>query len=310
MLPIPTSAATAAPWPAAGALSGAPSFATLPPAPQSTAKSAPAAPTELGRPTALAASPVTGEPTEPPTPPAPSAPKPTTPAHTINPVLDADVTGIINANEDFQIGVALIDLRDGLVHRYGVDEPFEAASTAKVLAAAAYYHLVETGGATLDEPMGDYTSEYQLREMIQNSDNDAWAMIMDAVGYEQLRDYAASIGVSYDSEINELRPAEMATILADLYSGKLLNQGDTEDLLSFMRDTNFESLIPAATPADVTVFHKYGLLDSELHDAGILAKGADACAFVVYTRGTDGSDIPERTDIIHQLTEAVVKAAF
>ena len=232
------------------------------------------------------------------------------PAHIITPALDADITGIINANDGFQIGVALIDLRDGLVHRYGVEEPFEAASTAKVLAAAAYYHLVETGGATLDEPMGDYTSEYQLREMIQNSDNDAWAMILDAVGYAQLRDYAASIGLGFDPEINELRPPEMATILADLYSGKLLNQGDTEELLSFMRHTNFESLIPAATPADVTVFHKYGLLDSELHDASILVKGAEACTFVVYTRGTDWNDIAERTDIIHQLTEAVVKAVF
>jgi beta-lactamase class A len=277
VLPIATSAATAAPWPAIHA---------------------------------ALAPPVSGEPSAPPTQPAPPAPKPATPAHIISTALDADITGIINANDAFQIGVALIDLRDGLVHRYGVEEPFEAASTAKVLAAAAYYHLVETGGATLDEPMGDYTSEYQLREMIQNSDNDAWAMILDEVGYEQLRDYAASIGLSYDPEINELKPPEMATILADLYSGKLLDQGDTEELLSFMRDTNFESLIPAATPADVTVFHKYGLLDSELHDASILAKGADACAFVVYTRGTDWNDIPERTDIIHQLTEAVVKAVF
>jgi beta-lactamase class A len=231
-------------------------------------------------------------------------------AGTASPALDTEMNAIIDANGEYQIGVALIDLSGGAVHEYGVQQAFVAASTAKVLAAAAYYHLVETGAASLDEPMGDWTAGFQLKEMIQDSDNDSWSLIMDAVGHEELSDYAASIGVSYDPESNTLTPAEMARVLAGLYSGTLLDPDDTAELLSYMQDTNYETLIPAAVPAGITVFHKYGLLGGELHDAGILAKDGTAYALVIYTKGNDTGDIPQRTEVIHQLTEAVARALF
>lgn len=263
---------------------------------------------------AKSAAPRTLAPAAPAGTPGPAAPAAgiTPPAKTgsINEALDAELSGIINANSQYQIGVALIELSDGAAHEYGVQEPFVAASTAKVLAAVAYYHLVETGAASLDDSLGDYTSGFQIKEMIQDSDNDSWSLIMDAVGHPELRDYAASIGVSYDPETNTLTPAEMAKILAGLYAGTLLDPDDTAQLLSYMQDTNYETLIPAAVPDGVTVFHKYGLLGGELHDAGILAKDGKAYAFVVYTKGADLSDVPQRTEVIHQLTQAVAGALF
>jgi beta-lactamase class A len=232
----------------------------------------------------------------------------------VDAALDARIQAILAANSQYQIGVALVGLSRGAgtadVHEYGVREKFVAASTAKVLAAAAYYHLVETGAASLDDPLGSYTAGFQLREMIQQSDNDSWSLIMDAVGHEELTEYAASLGVNYDPETNTLTPAEMATIVSRLYSGTLLNAGDTAQLLSYMQDTNYETLIPAAVPEGITVFHKYGLLDDELHDAAVLAQGNTAYALVIYTKGQGLSDVPERTDVIHQLTQAVADALF
>jgi beta-lactamase class A len=229
---------------------------------------------------------------------------------TPNAALDTDINAIIDANSGYQIGVALIDLSDGAVQEYGVRQAFVAASTAKVLAAAAYYHLVETGGASLDEPLGDWTAGFQLQQMIQDSNNDSWSLIMDAVGHTELSAYAASIGVSYDPDSNTLTPAQMAGILAALYSGELLDPEDTAQLLSYMQDTNYETLIPAAVPAGITVFHKYGLLGGELHDAGILTQGGRSYALAVYTKGEDTGDIPQRTEVIHQLTQAVTDALF
>jgi len=232
----------------------------------------------------------------------------------VDAALDARIQAILAANSQYQIGVALVGLSQGAgtadVHEYGVREKFVAASTAKVLAAAAYYHLVETGAASLDDPLGSYTAGFQLREMIQQSDNDSWSLIMDAVGHEELTEYAASLGVSYDPETNTLTPAEMATIVSRLYSGTLLNADHTAELLSYMQDTNYETLIPAAVPDGITVFHKYGLLGGELHDAGILARDGTAYALVIYTKGQDLSDVPERTEVIHQLTQAVADALF
>lgn len=232
----------------------------------------------------------------------------------VDAALDARIQAILAANSQYQIGVALVGLSQGAgsadVHEYGVREKFVAASTAKVLAAAAYYHLVETGAASLDDPLGSYTAGFQLREMIQQSDNDSWSLIMDAVGHEELTEYAASLGVSYDPETNTLTPAEMATIVSRLYSGTLLNADHTAELLSYMQDTNYETLLPAAVPDGITVFHKYGLLGGELHDAGILARDGTAYALVIYTKGKDLSDVPERTEVIHQLTQAVAGALF
>jgi beta-lactamase class A len=244
----------------------------------------------------------------------PDAPASAPAARTVDAALGARIQAILDANSQFQIGVAVVDLSQGAssadVNEYGVREKFVAASTAKVLAAAAYYHLVETGAATLDDPLGSYTAGFQLREMIQQSDNDSWSLIMDAVGHEELTEYAASLGVSYDQEINTLTPAEMATIVSRLYSGALLNAVDTAQLLSYMQDTNYETLIPAAVPEGITVFHKYGLLDDDLHDAAILTQGNAAYALVIYTKGQDLTDVPERTEVIHQLTQAVAGVLF
>lgn len=236
-------------------------------------------------------------------------------ARAIDPALDAEINGIIAAHPQYQLGVALLDLSDGAnaskeVHEYGVTEAFFAASTAKVLAAEAYYHLVETGKASLEDPLGAYTAEFQLQAMLQESNNDSWLLIMDTVGHAELTGYAAGMGVNYAPTSNLLTTAEMARILGGLYSGTLLEPGNTAQLLAYMQDTNYDTLIPAAVPADITVFHKYGLLDQELHDAGILAKGGHAYALVIYTKGDDMSSVSERTEIIHQLTQAVTDTLF
>jgi beta-lactamase class A len=222
--------------------------------------------------------------------------------------LDSAVDNIIDANSQYQVGVALLDLGTGELRQYGVEAPFEAASTAKILTAAAFYHSVEAGSASLDDPLGEFTAGFQLKEMVQESDNDSWSLLMDAVGTSGLVDYAASIGVSYDPDVNTLTTADMANILAQLYTGGLLDPDDTTQLLSYMQNTNYEYLIPAAVPDGVTVFHKYGLLDDELHDAAILSLSAGSYVLVIYTKGTGLGDIPQRTVVIHDITQAVTSA--
>jgi beta-lactamase class A len=227
-----------------------------------------------------------------------------------SPAFDAPINAIIAANSRYAVGVALIDIKDGSVHEYGDKTKFVAASTAKVLAAAAYYHLVETGRASLATRMGSSTAAVQIRQMIQQSNNDSWALILRAVGHQGLTAYAASLGISYDRTVNLLSPAETAKTLSMLYSGQLLNPQNTAQLLSYMQQTNYETLIPAAVPPGIEVFHKYGLLFGNLHDASILVQGDRAYAFVVYTLGQNAADQPARTRIIHQLTQAVADGLF
>jgi beta-lactamase class A len=201
-------------------------------------------------------------------------------------------------------------MSDGVVRQYGVREKFVAASTGKILAAAAYYHLAEAGVLSLAAPMGGQTAAFQIRQMIQQSNNTSWAHILGAVGRQGIHDYAASLGIAYDRTFNTLSPAETARILTLLYTGRLISPAHTAELLSYMQNTNYETLIPAAVPPGITVFHKYGLLNGNLHDASILVQGQRAYAFVVYSLGASVTEIPVQTTIIRQLTQAVVGRVF
>lgn len=228
----------------------------------------------------------------------------------IGPELDARINAVIAANSRHQLGVALIDVSDGVLHGYGVQDKFVAASTGKILAAAAYYNLVERGQASLAAPLGVSTAGGQIRQMVQQSNNTSWTLILGALGQRALADYAASIGIGYDRTLNTLTPGEMARILELLYTGRLLNTEHTQQLLSYMQGTNFETLIPAAVPPGVSVFHKYGLLSGNLHDASVLASGDRAYVFVVYTLGRNLSDMEDRARVIRALTETVAAGLF
>ena len=50
----------------------------------------------------------------------------------------------------------------------------------------------------------------QIRQMVQQSNNDSWALILAAVGHKGLINYAATMGIPYDRTVNALTPAEMA----------------------------------------------------------------------------------------------------
>jgi beta-lactamase class A len=217
---------------------------------------------------------------------------------------------VLEENAGYRIGLALADVSGDAALTFGDEDAFTAASTAKIITAAAYYHLVETGEAELDEPLGDYDAAFQLEAMVNESNNDSWLLLMDAVGYRRLTEYAASIGVTYDPEENLLTPAEMAKVLKRLYAGDLLNADNTAQLLGFMQETNNEDLIPAGSQEGVEVFHKYGEIGGELHDAAVLTYRGSAFVLVIYTENPEGTEGPEQSDVIRELTGLIEDTLF
>jgi len=241
-------------------------------------------------------------PTQPAVPAAPVAAAPAS--------LQDSVDDILSEADEYRIGMALADVSGGAERTFGDQDTFTAASTAKILTAAAYYHLVENGQASLDEPMGDYDAAFQLKAMVNDSNNDSWLLLMDAVGYPQLIAYADSIGVTYDPEQNQLTAADMALILKKLYAGELLDQDHTKQLLSYMQDTNNEDLIPAGSRSGVDVHHKYGEISGELHDAALLSYRGSTFALVIYTENREGDADDGQAEVIRNLTRAVEDALF
>jgi beta-lactamase class A len=224
--------------------------------------------------------------------------------------LQDNIQSILDENPGYRIGLALADVSGDAALTFGDPEAFTAASTAKIITAAAYYHLVEIGEASMDDPLGDYDAAFQLEAMVNESNNDSWLLLMDAVGYPRLADYASSIGVDYDPEQNLLTPSDMALVLKQLYAGDLLNPDNTTELLGYMQDTNNEELIPAGSQSGIEVFHKYGEIDGELHDAAVLAYRGSSFVLVIFTENADGTQDPGQAEVIRELTGAVEKALF
>jgi beta-lactamase class A len=219
--------------------------------------------------------------------------------------LDARIEAIIDDAEGYEVGVAIADLPDGDTRVLGDGAPFFAASTAKVLTAAAFYHLVETGEKSLDEPLGAYDAASHIEAMINESNNDSWLLLMQSIGYPELIEYATSIGVVYDPEENLLTAADMARVLEELSRGELLDPAHTEQLLGFMQDTNNENLIPAGVDPGISVHHKYGQIDGYLHDAALLDYGGHAEALVIYTNRTGAESQTDQVELIHELASEV-----
>jgi beta-lactamase class A len=102
----------------------------------------------------------------------------------------------------------------------------------------------------------------------------------------------------------------MALVLKRLYAGDLLNADNTAQLLGYMQETNNEDLIPAGSQDGVEVFHKYGEIGGELHDAGVLTYRGSAFVLVIYTENPEGTEGPEQSDVIRELTGLIEDTLF
>jgi beta-lactamase class A len=91
-----------------------------------------------------------------------------------------------------------------------------------------------------------------------------------------------------------------------MYSRQLLNQNDTGLLLSFMQNTNNETLIPAALPAGAVVYHKYGNLNNNLHDVAVIIYNGRTYVLAIYTRSNGLADYTQSTALIRRITQAVI----
>lgn len=208
--------------------------------------------------------------------------------------------------QDVSVSVSVYDVTSKQQVQAGLQGTvFRGASTTKVLTAAAYLHAVEQGRASFDAD-----DQTRMQAMLQQSDNSAWQYFNDTLTQAGLTSYAQNIGLkSFDVSTNTLTAADEATLLAKLYQRQLLTTDHTQFVLSAMRDTNNETLIPAAVPAGTTVYHKYGELDGELHDAAVVRYQGRTFALVIYTNNErdtldDGAD---RLKLIHALTSTVLQ---
>lgn len=208
---------------------------------------------------------------------------------------------------DLHIGVELSNLTTGQMVGVNAGDIFTAASTTKVLVAAAYLHQVELGTASFDTDIGGYSASDMLQQMINQSNNYAWEAFINYLGTDNLRQYALDHELaSYNPVSNMFSASDDVELLTQLGNGTLLNPSNTERLLGYMTDTNEEGLIPAALPGGTTVAHKYGILEGKLHDGALVTVNGNRYVLAIYTEN-DGTELYDRqTEAIHALTKVAL----
>lgn len=217
--------------------------------------------------------------------------------------LDARIEQV-DEHLDGVMGVAIEDLKTGDHYFLHEDEVFAQASSIKIAVLADLYLQAQQGKLKLADPyvvqssdlvpdsdiMGGLTpgvTRLTLRDlatmMVAVSDNSATNVLIDRLGMPNVNAMLDSLGLTHtrlrrkmmDLEAakqgreNISTPREMATLLEDIYKGKILNQESAADFFKVL-STNKDSWIPRDLPADLKVANKPGSLEAVRNDSGIV----------------------------------------
>jgi beta-lactamase class A len=210
----------------------------------------------------------------------------------------------VDRNLDGVLGVAILDLSSGKQFLLHADEIFPQASSIKIAVLAELYRQAQTGKLKLtdlytvqasdlvpdSDIMGGLTpgvTRITLRDlatmMVAVSDNSATNVLIDHVGMENVNTLMDSLRLSHtrlrrkmmdlkaagEGRENISTPAEMMTLLEDIFQGKVLNQEMTADFFKVL-STHKESFIPRDLPEGVKIANKPGELEGVRNDSGVV----------------------------------------
>ncbi|HIK18302.1 MAG TPA: serine hydrolase [Leptolyngbyaceae cyanobacterium M33_DOE_097] len=205
-----------------------------------------------------------------------------------------------DATATFMPSAFILDLDTNAFVDVNGSKPLAAASVIKVPILVAFFQDVDAGKIRLDEmlvmrkeliaseagsmqyrPVGSKFSALEtVTKMIEISDNTATNMLIDRLGGAAvLNERFKSWGLANTSIHNLLPDVEgtnitsakdMSLLLARISQGELVSARSRDRLLSIMRKTINNSLLPRGLGAKATIAHKTGTIAISLGDAGLV----------------------------------------
>ncbi|MBI4100241.1 serine hydrolase [Candidatus Microgenomates bacterium] len=210
------------------------------------------------------------------------------------------------ANPDIEYGIFVYSLKTG--RNFGFNEvgARHAASVSKILTATYLLKNVEDGKVKLNDKMGTYNVEFNLKQLVNQSNNISWNMIDDLLGVEPQNEFAKSIGLStFELRENTLSPKEAAMLFIKIYKDGLLNESSRRRLFSYMQNTETENLIPPAIPEDIPLYHKTGMFEGEVHDVAIIDHPTNPFVLSIFTANKLYPDYEGRAQLIQKVASEV-----
>ncbi len=163
-----------------------------------------------------------------------------------------------------------------------------------------------TGSIRYDPPGSTYTVKTLVRLMMQKSDNTAAFLLGNyVVGLPTVQSVINTWGLRQTDMVNnKTSNKDMEILLRKIYTGNVANPSLTDEMLGFMKDSDFESRIPGDLPDDVTVYHKTGDGDTaEVHDAGIVLH--DSTTYYIGILTSNAGDVEAASKLEAKISKIV-----
>lgn len=202
--------------------------------------------------------------------------------------LEQQLSSLI-ANRTGDIGIAVLDLKNGTSVSIHGDSPYPMASTVKLAVAAAYLAQVDAGQRSLADTIAGKPAAQLMELMLIHSDNRATDLLINSLGgprtVQSWLQAHKLTGIRIDRTIAELlrarrdlldtrdssTPKSMIELLRLLDSGTALKPSSRSYLLTLMGRcatgrNRIKGLLPPSTPVE----HKTGTLDGLTDDVGFI----------------------------------------
>jgi beta-lactamase class A len=230
--------------------------------------------------------------------------------------LEPRIQTVLDRYPEIQVNLVLADLTSNteLLALGSPDVAMPAASITKLVTALATYTRITSGELDPEQVLGDFPVWYQVEQLVQQSNNDAWQLLNNQVfGYPNLEDFGrTTLGLtSYSARDNLLSPRDGLRLIS-LLASKPIGITDVQhtELMDYLRDTNEDSFIiePLRKVAPtVMAWHKNGTLEAVVHEVALLSlPNGNRYSLSIFT---DGNGMPSY-DMRHRLFEDLLTAMF
>ncbi len=210
----------------------------------------------------------------------------------------------------------------------GINESvlYTGASIHKIPILAALYYLAQKGEVDLDkvitlqesdiqdygtgsiryDPVGTTYSIKTLAQLMMTKSDNTAAYLIDnyVIGTDKIQKLISEWGLTQtDMESNKTSNKDMGLLMEKMYKQGIANSPLTQEMLSLLKDSDFEDRIPALLPESTTVYHKIGNGPSNIHDVGIVINGKTQYYIGILT--SDIRDVEEATKLASMVSKTV-----
>ncbi len=208
-------------------------------------------------------------------------------------------------------GIVIINLKTGEYYLQNENSIFETASLYKLWVMAAVFEEIYKGKLNLEEVINDdivhlYTKFHlstpsaneklslkvtdAIEKMITVSDNDAALLLSAKIRLSNIKLFLNNYGFA-DSKLGNndkgpiTTPHNIAIFFKGLYEGKIIDQANSDQMLSILKRQRLNTKLPKYLPDGISTAHKTGELNEFTHDAGIVFAPKGDYIIVVLTEG-------------------------